>query len=81
MEQTNKNPEEYRLVSQYIITYEFTAIEFALREAVKYNIRKLAYIEAIWKRYKERIAIEKGKEVSYIPLSCFRNGCINSYLS
>src|ERR1035437_3739595 len=62
--QPNKNPEEYRLVSEYIITYGFSAVEFAFREAVKYNSRKLAYVEAICKKRKERIAIEKEKEES-----------------
>ena len=58
----NKNPEEYRLVSDYIITYGFTEVEFAFREAVKYNSRKLAYVEAICKKHKERKAVEKKKE-------------------
>ena len=60
----NKNPEEYRLISKYIVTYGFSAVEFAFHEAVKYNSRKLAYVEAICKKRKERIAIEKGKEES-----------------
>lgn len=58
----NKNPEECRLVSEYIITYGFTAVEFAFREAVKYNSRKLAYVEAICKKRKDRVAVEKQKE-------------------
>jgi len=62
--QPNKNPEEYRLVSEYIMTYGFSSVEFAFREAVKYNSRKLAYVEAICKKRKERIAIEKEKEES-----------------
>jgi hypothetical protein len=60
----NTNPEECRLVSEYIITYGFSSVEFAFREAVKYNSRKLAYVEAICKKRKERIAIEKEKEES-----------------
>ena len=60
--QPNKNPEEYRLVSEYITAYGFKEVEFAFREAVKYNSRKLAYIEAICKKRKEKIAIEKSKE-------------------
>src|ERR1035437_1694460 len=62
--QPNKNPEEYRLVSEYIIIYGFSSVEFAFREAVKYNSRKLAYVEAICKKRKERKAIEKEKEES-----------------
>jgi hypothetical protein len=60
--QPNKTPEEYRLVSEYITTYGFKEVEFAFREAIKYNSRKLAYIEAICKKRKEKIAIEKSKE-------------------
>jgi hypothetical protein len=60
----NTNPEECRLVSEYIISYGFTAVEFAFREAVKYNSRKLAYVEAICKKRKERLAVEKQKEES-----------------
>jgi hypothetical protein len=58
----NANPEEYRLVSEYITVYGFKEVEFAFREAVKNNIKKLAYVEAICKRRKEKIAIEKSKE-------------------
>jgi hypothetical protein len=58
----NTNPEEYRLVSEYITCYGFQEVEFAFREAVKYNSRKLAYVEAICKKRKEKIAIEKSKE-------------------
>ena len=58
----NKNPEEYRLASEYIISYGFKEVEFAFREAVKNNIKKLTYVEAICKRRKEKIAIEKSKE-------------------
>src|ERR1035437_3145043 len=58
----NKNLEEYRLVSEYIITYGFSEVEFAFREAVKYDRKKLAYVEAICVKRKERIAIEKSKE-------------------
>ena len=57
-----QNPEEYRLVSEYITSYGFKEVEFAFREAVKYNSRKLAYVEAICKKRKEKIAIEKSKE-------------------
>jgi hypothetical protein len=58
----SRNPEEYRLVSEYITAYGFNEVEFAFREAVKNNIKKLAYVEAICKRRKEKIAIEKSKE-------------------
>src|ERR1035437_2170301 len=58
----NTNPEEYRLVSEYISSYGFKEVEFAFREAIKYNSRKLAYVEAICKKRKEKIAIEKSKE-------------------
>ncbi len=58
----NTNPEEYRLVSEYITAYGFNEVEFAFREAVKYNSRKLAYVEAICKKRKGKIAIEKSKE-------------------
>jgi hypothetical protein len=60
--QPNKTPEEYRLVSEYITAFGFKEVEFAFREAVKYNSRKLAYVEAICKKRKEKIAIEKSKE-------------------
>jgi hypothetical protein len=59
---SNTNPEEYRLASEYITSYGFKEVEFAFREAVKNNIKKLAYVEAICKRRKEKIAIEKSKE-------------------
>lgn len=58
----NRNPEEYRLVSEYITTFGFNEVEFAFREAVKNNIKKLAYVEAICKRRKEKVAIGKSKE-------------------
>lgn len=58
----SRNPEEYRFVSEYITAYGFNEVEFAFREAVKNNIKKLAYVEAICKRRKEKIAIEKSKE-------------------
>lgn len=58
----NANPEEYRLASVYITAYGFKEVEFAFREAVKYNSRKLVYVEAICKKRKEKIAIEKSKE-------------------
>jgi hypothetical protein len=58
----NTNPEEYRLVSEYITAYGFKEVEFAFREAIKYNSRKLAYVEAICKKRKEKVAIEKSKE-------------------
>jgi hypothetical protein len=58
----NNNPEECRLVSEYIITYGFAAVEFAFREAIKYNSRKLAYVEAICKKRKEKIAVNKSLE-------------------
>jgi hypothetical protein len=60
--QPNKTSEEYRLVSEYITAYGFREVEFAFREAVKYNSKKLAYVEAICKKRKEKIAIEKSKE-------------------
>jgi hypothetical protein len=60
--QPNKTSEEYRLVSEYITSYGFKEVEFAFREAVKYNSKKLAYVEAICKKRKEKIAIEKSKE-------------------
>jgi hypothetical protein len=60
--QPGKTPEEYRLVSEYITAYGFKEVEFAFREAVKYNSRKLAYVEAICKKRKEKLAIEKSKE-------------------
>jgi hypothetical protein len=58
----NQNPEEYRLVLEYITAYGFKEVEFAFREAGKYNSKKLAYVEAICKKRKEKIAIEKSKE-------------------
>jgi hypothetical protein len=61
-DQPNKNPEEYRLVSEYLTVYGFKEVEFAFREAIKYNSRKLAYVEAICKKRKEKLAIEKSKE-------------------
>ena len=60
--QPNKTPEEYRLVSEYLTVYGFKEVEFSFREAVKYNSKKLAYVEAICKKRKEKIAIEKSKE-------------------
>ena len=58
----NTNPEECRLVSEYITTFGFKEVEFAFREAIKYNSRKLAYVEAICKKRREKLAIEKSKE-------------------
>ena len=58
----NRNPEEYRFVSEYLTTYGVKEVEFAFREAVKYNSKKLAYVEAICKKRKEKVAIEKSKQ-------------------
>lgn len=55
-------PEEQRLVSEYITSYGFLEVEFAFREAVKHNNRKLVYVEGICKKRKEKAAIEKSKE-------------------
>ena len=55
-------PEEQRLVSGYLMSYGFLEVEFAFREAVKHNNRKLVYVEGICKKRKEKLAIESSKE-------------------
>jgi hypothetical protein len=58
----HKNPEELRLVTGYLTSYGFQEVELAFKEAVKYDRKKLAYVEAICKKRKERAALEKEKE-------------------
>ena len=59
---TCSTPEEQRLVSGYLMSYGFLEVEFAFREAVKHNNRKLVYVEGICKKRKEKLAIENSKE-------------------
>ena len=60
----NPTMEENRMVSEYIISFGFSEVEIAFREAVKYDRKKLAYVETICKKRKERAAIEKEKELA-----------------
>jgi hypothetical protein len=59
---TSSTPEEQRLVTGYVTSYGFLEVEFAFREALKHNNRKLVYVEGICKKRKEKLAIEKSKE-------------------
>ena len=59
---SGSTPEEQRLVAGYLTSYGFLEVEFAFREALKHNNRKLVYVEGICKKRKEKIAIEKSKE-------------------
>jgi hypothetical protein len=55
----------YRHVSEYITTYILNEVEFAFREAVKHNNRKLVYVEGICKKRNEKLAIENSKEEAH----------------
>ena len=59
---SSSTPEEQRLVAGYLTSFGFQEVEFAFRESVKHNNRKLVYVEGICKKRKEKIAIEKSKE-------------------
>jgi len=59
---SSSTPEEQRLVVGYLTSYGFLEVEFAFREALKHNNRKLVYVEGICKKRKEKLAIEKSKE-------------------
>jgi len=56
-------PEEVRLTSVYIMTYSFGEVETAFSEAVKYDRKRLAYVESICKKRKERADIAKKNEL------------------
>jgi hypothetical protein len=56
------NPEECRIVAEYIISFGFNEVETVFKEAVKYDKKKLAYVETVLKKRKERADVEKKKE-------------------
>jgi hypothetical protein len=56
------NPEEIRLASGYIKTFGFGEVEIAFSEAVKYDKKKLAYVEIVLKKRKERRDLIDKKE-------------------
>src|ERR1035437_5532840 len=55
-------PEEIRLASGYIKTFGFGEVEIAFSEAVKYDKKKLAYVEIVLKKRKERRDLIDKKE-------------------
>jgi hypothetical protein len=55
-------PEEIRLASGYIKTFGFGEVEIAFSEAVKYDKKKLAYVETVLKKRKERRDLSDKKE-------------------
>ena len=59
---SSSTPEEQRLVAGYLTSFGFQEVEFAFRESVKHNNRKLVYVEGICKKRKEKVIIENSKE-------------------
>ena len=55
--------EEIRFTSGYIKLYGFDEVEFAFREAVKYDHKRLAYVESVCQNRKDRTDQQKRTEV------------------
>jgi hypothetical protein len=55
-------PEEIRLTAGYIKTFGFGEVETAFSEAVKYDKKRLAYVEVVLKKRKERKDLTDKKE-------------------
>jgi len=57
------NPEEIRIAADYIMKFSFNEVEIAFTEAVKYDRKKLAYVEAVCEKRKERADLKKKTEL------------------
>ena len=57
------NPEEVRITAVYIEKFGFSEVETAFTEAVKYDKKKLAYVETVCERRKERSDLIKKNEL------------------
>jgi hypothetical protein len=57
------NPEEVRITAVYIEKFGFSEVETAFTEAVKYDKKKLAYVETVCERRKERADLVKKNEL------------------
>jgi hypothetical protein len=57
------NPEEIRITADYIIKFTFNEVEIAFKEAVKYDRKKLAYVETVCEKRKERSDLKKKNEL------------------
>ena len=57
------NPEEVRITAGYIEKFSFSEVEIAFTEAVKYDKKKLAYVETVCERRKERADLAKKNEL------------------
>jgi hypothetical protein len=56
------SPEEVRIAAGYILKFSYSEVETAFTEAVKYDRKKLAYVETVCKKRKERADFAKKKE-------------------
>jgi hypothetical protein len=57
------NPEEIRIAADYIMKFGYSEVETAFTEAVKYDRKKLAYVETVCKKRKERADLKKKTEL------------------
>jgi hypothetical protein len=57
------NPEEIRIAADYIMKFGFSEVEIAFTEAVKYDRKKLAYVETVCEKRKERADLKKKTEL------------------
>jgi hypothetical protein len=57
------SPEEVRIAAGYILKFSYSEVETAFTEAVKYDRKKLAYVETVCKRRKERADLAKKHEL------------------
>ena len=57
------NPEEVRITADYILKFGLNEVEIALREAVKYDRKRLAYVESVCQKRKERADIKSKNEL------------------
>ena len=56
------NPEEVRITADYITKFGRSEVETAFTEAVKYDRKKLAYVETVCEKRKERADLVKKQE-------------------
>jgi len=57
------NPEEVRMTAEYIAKFGFAEVENAFKEGVKYDKKRLAYVEAVCAKRKERADLAKKNEL------------------
>ena len=57
------NPEEIRITALYIEKYGLLEVETAFTEGVKYDKKRLAYVEAVCSKRKERADLAKKNEL------------------